>query len=142
MPNAARVTSAARITASDLGAIQNKMGFLSEDYTKLRPRVLMKATGLGAATLSTQLGQVRTHMYREEIPLSTRLKKCVLDLVQTTDLAFELFQGDLEETRRWMMLPNTMLFGQSPFEACFSGKGADLITWLNTRLNRLPGSAF
>ena len=140
MPNAERQP---RITASDLGSIKNQLGFLSSDYKKLRPRNLMQATGLGAAKLATLTGSLRTHIYREEIPLpSSKLKKIILDLVQATDLACELFQNDLGETRRWMMLPNSMLFGQSPFEACFAGKGAGLIEWLNTRLNRIPGSAY
>lgn len=140
MPTAARQI---RISATDLGSIRNEMGFLSKDYTRLRPREFMKATGLGAAQLATQLQQLRTHMYREEISIpSIKLRKCILDLVHATDLAFELFQSDFEETRRWMMLPNSMLFGMSPFEACFAGKGEGLIQWLNTRLNRTPGSAF
>jgi len=64
----------------------------------------MEATGLGAAQLAARLGGQRTHMYREEIPLpTTKLRKCIIDLVLVTDLAFELFQGDVNETRRWMM---------------------------------------
>jgi len=129
--------------APDLGALKNSLHFLSDDGRKLRPRALMEATGLGAAQLAARLGGQRTHMYREEIPLpTTKLRKCIIDLVLVTDLAFELFQGDVNETRRWMMLPNTILFGKSPFEACFSGQGDGLIQWLNTRLNRIPGSAF
>lgn len=132
-----------KMTAADLGSIRNELGILSKDHTKLRPRAFMDATGLGAAKLAADLGQLRTHMYREEIAIpSKRLRKCILNLVQATDLAFELFQSDFEETRKWVMLPNSMLFGMTPFEACFAGKGEGLITWLNTRLNRLPGSAF
>jgi hypothetical protein len=135
--------SAAPMKAPDLGALRNSLHFLSDDGRRLRPRAFLEATGLGAAELATCLGRQRTHMYREEIPLpTTKLKKYIIDLVLVTDLAFELFQGNRDETRRWMMLPNTILFGKSPFEACFAGQGEGLIEWLNTRLNRIPGSAF
>ncbi len=137
------VATASAMKASDLGALKNSLHFLSDDGKKLRPRALMEATGLGAAQLATRLNRQRPHMYREEIPLpTTKLKKCIIDLVLVTDLAFELFRGDRNETRRWMMLPNTVLFGKSPFEFCFANQGDSLIEWLNTRLNRIPGSAF
>jgi hypothetical protein len=138
------IAAAVRMTkARDLGSMRNSLRFLSDDGSRLRPKAFMDATGLGAAQLATSLGRQRTHMYREEIPLpTTKLKKCIIDLVIATDLAFELFQCNMDETCRWMMLPNTMLFGKSPFEACFGGHGDSLIEWLNTKLNRIPGSAF
>jgi hypothetical protein len=121
------------LPAVRLGAIKNHLGILSDDGKKLRPQNLIRATGLGAAELSKYVQKQRPQLYREEIPLSDALRKRIIQLVMATDIVFELLNKNLDETKSWMMVPNTVTFGDSPFEVCMRGDGETLIGWLRDR---------
>jgi hypothetical protein len=116
-----------------LGALKNYFGILSDDGRRLRPQNFMNATGLGAAELAKFVQKSRPQLYREEIPLSEKLRKRIVQLVMATDIVFELLDRNLEETKKWMMVPNTVVFGDSPFEVCMRGEGETLIEWLKER---------
>lgn len=78
----------------------------------------------GAKLLETFLFKERAHIKR------------VLDVVMITDLAFELFGNNKEETTSWLTAPNSLLFGDSPFEICMSGQASPLKRWLLERLGK------
>jgi len=52
------------------------------------------------------------------------------------NLTLELFEGDKENAINWFNSPNTLLFGESPFEVCIRGEGKLLIKWLKDRLGK------
>ena len=128
----------------DLGALRNALGILTPDLRKFRPKRLMAITGLGQTELSKVTGKARPLLYEKELPLkiSSTFAKAIFSLVIVTDLAFELFGADESETKKWLMSPNTLLFGDSPFLVCMRGEGHELMNWLNTRLGRKAGAAF
>ena len=59
-----------------------------------------------------------------------------MQVVIGTDLAVELFGDNTEEAVNWFQTPNTLLFGESPFEVCIRGEGKILINWLMGRLGK------
>lgn len=118
-----------------LGDIKNHLGFLSSDQQGFNPNRILNLTGLKAAEASSLLGKNRTTMYKEFIPFkpSDKLKSKVIDLVMAGDIAYLLFDKKVEETARWIVSPNTLLFGSTPFEVCLRGDGKPLIKWLMDR---------
>jgi len=95
-------------------------------------------TGLGRAELARATKKSRPMLYERELPLklSSAFSKAIYSLVVATDLAFELFGENEEDTKSWLMAPNSLLFGDSPFMVCLRGEGDKLIDWLNQRLRR------
>lgn len=130
--------SAHRLKPKDLGSMRNALGILSEDKKKLRPSRLLSITGLGRAELSRVTKKARPLLYEKELPLklTSDFTKTIYSLVVATDLAFELFGENEGDTKNWLMAPNTLLFGDSPFIVCMRGEGNKLIEWLNQRLRR------
>ncbi len=129
-------------TADELGAMANRLGFLSKDLSKLRPEKLAKATGLGNVELSRLTKVSRPSLYKKEVELTPKTKKLIWDLVMATDLAWELLGSDPKETERWMVSPNSIFMGYSPLEICLRGEGSKLIEWLNVRLGKVDGIIF
>lgn len=128
----------------DLGSMRNSLGILTEDKKRLRPERLLSITGLGRTELSRATSKARATLYEKELPLklSSSFTKAIYSLVIVTDLAFELFGENEASTTSWLMAPNTLLFGDSPFMVCMRGDGEKLIEWLNQRLRRsssVPG---
>ena len=62
--------------------------------------------------------------------------KRIVSVVIVAECAFELFGDNKEETSSWLMAPNAMLFGDTPFRVSPRGEGEKLIEWLNQRLGR------
>ncbi|MBX3039190.1 MAG: DUF2384 domain-containing protein [Bdellovibrionaceae bacterium] len=126
--------------AQDYGAFTNALGILSADKKSILPQNLLKVTGLGPSDIAVKGGVSRPQLYKKAIPLkiSSKFIKRVVDIVMVTDLAFELFDGNQDETAAWLMSPNSLLFGDSPFEVCMRGDGEPLKKWLLERLDRKP----
>ena len=122
-----------RTATPNLGRIRNRLGILSEDLRKVRPQRFVEVTGLGSAEIARRLEKARPQVYREEISVDKNLMKRIVELVMATDLVFDLFKQSIAETRKWMMVPNTITFGDSPFEVCMRGDGKILIDWLRVR---------
>lgn len=130
--------AALKLQATDLGAFKNSLGILSPDFTRINPKALFAVTGLNPSQLEKVTGIARPQFYKKHVQLkpSSKLLKNIISLVIATDVAFELFNHSAKETEVWLMAPNTILFGDSPFEVCMRGEGDKLIEWLNKRLNQ------
>lgn len=126
-------------TENGLGTIKNRLGFLSSDLQGFNPNRFLDLTGLKAVDAAQALGKTRTAMYKDFIPFkpSDELKKKIIDLVIASDIAFTLFNKDEKETARWIVAPNTFLFGSTPFEICLRGDGTPLIKWLLDRAGQV-----
>ncbi len=131
------------LKAKDLGALQNALGILDhQDRSKFHPQAFASATGLNPSKVSRVLKIPRPNVYREIIPIPKRFESTMIQIVLATDLAFGLMAKDVEETKRWLMTPNTILLGTSPFEAIMRGDGPAVIDWLAVRSGLKPGAAF
>lgn len=131
------------VSAKELGAIQNHLGILTDDYKRVRPAKLRELSNWeNTQKAATTLNVSRPQVFKDEIQVKADTLKRVLDLVRATDLAFELLGKNLSETKKWVMSPNEVLFGATPFEICLSGKAAALLDWLRGKKGLQPGLAF
>lgn len=126
------------MTGAQLGQMQNRLGLIIEDEggkKSLDPQKFLEYTNFTPTVAASTAGTTRQQFYNKKIPLkpSTRLTERVISLVTATDIAYELFDGSVEETSKWMMSPNALLFGASPFEVCMRGEAKPLIQWLLDR---------
>lgn len=126
------------LTGAQLGKMQNHLGLITDDGKgrhSLNPERFLALTGLSPSEGAKVTNVSRPQMYKTSIPLkpSTRLSERIIDLVTVTDIAYELFEKNADETTNWMMSPNTLLFAASPFEVCMRGDAKPLIEWLLDR---------
>ncbi len=130
------------LMAWELGTIKNSLGILSEDKSKFKPEKFASLTGLGKSELEKITGISRPQFYKKEILLkpSSKVLKRIVSVVIVADLAFELFGEDKKETSSWLMSPNAILFGDTPFEVCMRGESEKLVEWLNGRLGKIANS--
>lgn len=120
-----------------MGKVQNNLGWLTTrgGQQGFNPARFIHQTGLKPATVGAAVGQSRTAMYKDFIPLKPThaLRKKIIDLVIAADIAYLLFDRDEKETAQWVVSPNMLLFGETPFEICMRGDGKALIQWLLDR---------
>ena len=50
--------------------------------------------------------------------------------------------NNIEETVKWIMAPNTIFLGDSPFEVVLRGDGREMIDWLASRTGSRASAAF
>lgn len=131
-----------KFSGHQLGALRNALGILSDDRSKVKPQRLKDVTHLNSSATAKALQVSRPQMYQKEIKLNPKLMKNIILLVHASDLVYELIGESVEETAKWVMAPNSMLKGDSPFEVCIRGDGQLVIDWLNARLGRVAGQAF
>lgn len=129
-----------QFTAQQAGTIRNHLGILTTDKKKILPERLLSLTGTNPTQMSAVTGISRPQLYKKEIPVmpSNSFVKRILDVVVVTDLAYELFNKNAKETGAWLTTPNSLLFGDSPFEVCMSGQAGALKKWLLERLGQEP----
>ncbi len=122
----------------NMGIPGNKLKILSPDLQYLRPKNFFKYSPFNKTDIAKQAKINRKALYNEQVKLSTlkNIKKGILQVVIGTDLSIEVFKNNVEEAVNWFSTPNTLLFGESPFEVCIRGEGNFLINWLNTRLGK------
>lgn len=126
------------LTGAQLGQMQNHLGLLTQDskgHRSLNSEKFLQLTKLTNVQAEQYTGKPRQAFYKDSIPLkpSYKLTERVIALVTATDIAYELFAGVVEDTVNWMMAPNALLFGASPFEVCMRGDAKPLIEWLLDR---------
>lgn len=122
----------------NMGAPENRLKMLSPDLQYLVPKRFFEYSPLNKTDIAKQAGINRKTLYSDKVKLSTlkKLKKGIMQVVIGTDLAIELFDNKIEEAVNWFQTPNTLLFGESPFEVCIRGEGKFLINWLMGRLGK------
>lgn len=123
--------------AHDYGEIKNTFNILNGSMDKLRPPKLKEFVGdsFTTAELAKKVRRTRAAMYKEETHLPKDfIEQYLVPIVIASDLAVDLFQGDLEEARRWVLTPNSYFFGKSPFNVCLLGDGKFIIDFLVERL--------
>ena len=132
------MSATAQINNLDMGAPKNRLKMLSPDLQYLVPKRFFEYSPLNKTDIAKQAGINRKTLYSEQVKLSTlkKLKKGIMQVVIGTDLAVELFDNNIEEAVNWFQTPNTLLFGESPFEVCIRGEGKFLINWLMGRLGK------
>jgi len=126
------------LTGPQLGQMQNRLGLITEDkngHRVLNSEKFLELTKLSNAQAEQYTGKPRQAFYKSAIPLkpSNKLTERIIALVTATDIAYELFSGNPQETANWMMAPNALLFGTTPFEVCMRGDARPLIEWLLDR---------
>lgn len=130
------------LTASEAGSIENRLGILTSNYKRFRPKALFRATGMSPTQIAQVMKIPRPNLYRDALPLNAKIAGKIIKLVIATDYAFKLFKEDLRETKRWVISPNSFFFNDTPFEVIMRGDGLSVITWLRERLGEAPGAAF
>lgn len=130
--------ASAQMNNLDMGAPENRLKMLSPDLQYLVPKRFFEYSPLNKTDIAKQAGINRKTLYSDKVKLSTlkKLKKGIMQVVIGTDLAIELFSDNTEEAVNWFQTPNTLLFGESPFEVCIRGEGKILINWLMGRLGK------
>jgi len=127
-----------KLSNDNIGTPKNSFKFLSPDHKELIPKRFFEYSPFNKTEIAKAAGINRKTLYSERVRLSTlnTLKIGVLQVVIGTDLALELFDGDKENAINWFNSPNTLLFGEAPFEVCMRGEGKLLIKWLKDRLGK------
>ncbi len=132
------MSASAQMNNLDMGAPENRLKMLSADLQYLVPKRFFEYSPLNKTDIAKQAGINRKTLYSDKVKLSTlkKLKKGIMQVVIGTDLAVELFGENTEKAVNWFQTPNTLLFGESPFEVCIRGEGKILINWLMGRLGK------
>ncbi len=127
-----------KINNSDIGIPANKLKMLSADQEFLNSDQFFQYTPLNKTDIAKKAGLNRKTLYSSKIKLSTlkEIKMGIIQVVIGTDLAIDLFDNNTKEAVDWFQKPNTLLFGESPFEVCIRAEGKFLINWLMNRLGK------
>ena len=130
--------SLARIEGLDLGTPKNTLGILSSDLQYLVPKRFFEYSPLNKTDIAKEAGINRKTLYSDKVKLATlrKLRVGIIQVVIGTDLAIELFNDNVEDAVSWFQTPNTLLFGETPFETCIKGDGKFLINWLRGKLGK------
>jgi hypothetical protein len=113
--------------STERGAIKDSMRWFHDPgLTRLNTRNVKtygKIAGKPVSRLAAEVGVSRPKLYQDEALITDKeIRDRLVPLVIISDLAFELFQGDEAKTINWVMTPNHLFFGQSPFEMALAGK--------------------
>jgi len=126
----------------DIGTMRNHLHLLSNDLRHLRLQAFQTVTGFSPSEMARTLEVHRPRVYREEILLEKTLKKRIIMLVWATDLAYELLGKDSQKATLWLMAPNGVFGGDSPFEVILRGEGNHVVDFLLERSGLKAGAAF
>jgi len=79
----------------------------------------------------------RPKLYQQEALITDKeIRERLIPLVIISDLAFEAFDKNEEKTIEWVMTPNHLYFGRSPFEMALGGKAESVIQTLREWLGQ------
>lgn len=113
-----------------LGQMKNIFDILDHKQNKIRPQKLRDflSGAVDVDELVLTLGKSRASPNRECIKLSKDfIEKYIIPIILATDIAYELFEGDKEKARSWMLTPNSYFFGKSPLNICLVGEGKAVV---------------
>lgn len=126
----------------DLGTISDHLHLLTEDRCHLRVNAFRMVTGLSPSEMARALEVHRPRVYQAEITLESSLRKRIITLVRALDLAYELLGKEKNKATVWLMAPNDVFSGDSPFEVIMQGNGNHVVDFLLERSGKKAGAAF
>ena len=132
------MSAIAQMSNLEMRVPENRLKMLSPDLQYLVPKRFFEYSPLNKTDIAKQAGINRKTLYSDQVKLSTlkKIKTGIMQVVIGTDLTMELFGDNIEGAVNWFQTPNTLLFGESPFEVCIRGEGKILINWLMSRLGK------
>lgn len=110
-----------------------------KNYTDLKDHLQLITPGTSLVdpkNLGRVSGIVRGFSSLKPKDLSKKdgISENVYDLIQASDLAFELMGKEVAE--KWMSSPQDVTMGHIPGDLCLAGLGCHIIDWLSERLGR------
>lgn len=129
-------------TVESIGTISDHLHLLTEDRRHLRVSAFRTVTGLTPSEVARTLAVHRPRVYQSEIALEKSVGKRIITLVWAMDLAYELLGHARDKAAVWLMAPNSVFGGDSPFDVIMRGDGNHVVDFLNVRSGRKAGAAF
>ncbi len=124
------------------GQIKDALNWFVSDKTFTRLNVdnfkkYGKIANKSISNLAEEIRVSRPKLYQHEALITDKeVRERLIPLVIISDLAFEAFQGDVPKTVEWVMAPNPLFFGRSPFEMALGGKADSVVSTLREWLGR------
>ncbi len=84
-------------------------------------------TNLPLTALAESLHISRPKLYQPSATIDKKIRERLIGLVMISDLAFQLYEGDKLKTTSWVMSPNHLFFGRSPFEKALAGEAQSVV---------------
>jgi putative toxin-antitoxin system antitoxin component (TIGR02293 family) len=104
--------------------LDGKVAQVIIDWIKITQKDFCKMSGISSNALSRAL----------KTRFSSAQSERLVRIIRTIDRAVELFEGDKDETQKWLRTPNIALDWKEPAELMASETGAYEITKLITRI--------
>ena len=110
---------------------ENYFGLVSDEGDLVTARIIALADGYySPEEIADKLGRMKTSMLLQTLHITDEyLRDYISPLVRVTDLAYQTC-GEMEQTRKWVMTPNPIFMGRSPFSMCLMGEGSNVINHL------------
>ena len=123
------------------GQIPDKLGWFASNsnLTKLNTENIREFAASGQISikeLAKELGLSRPKLYQPIALVDRKIRSRLVHVAMISDLAFELYKGDKKKTIEWVMHPNQLFFGHSPFEMAIADKASSVLTKLNEWLGK------
>ena len=106
-------------------------------FTKINTDMFKRVaelTSLPLTELAETLEISRPKLYQPSATIDKKVRERLISLVMISDLAFQLHDGDKDKTILWVMSPNHLFFGRSPFEKALAGEAESVIAKLQEML--------
>ena len=126
----------------DRGQIKDALKWFIPDktFTRLNIENFKKYGKLANKSISALAQEIRVSrpkLYQNDALITDKeVRERLIPLVIISDLAFEAFAQDIEKTIAWVMAPNHLFFGRSPFEMAMGGKAESVIQTLREWLGQ------
>ncbi len=91
-------------------------------------------TSVSLTELAESLQISRPKLYQPSAAIDKKIRERLIGLVMISDIAFQLHEGDKEKTVIWVMSPNHLFFGRSPFEKALAGEAESVVAKLKELL--------
>ncbi len=104
--------------------------FTDINYKSLNPQTLKKISeisGLTITELSRDLKFSRTNFYNSKINVDPKIRTRLLDIALISNEVLYLYAGDKDKAFKWILSPNDLFFGSSPYHMALKGKGRSVL---------------
>jgi hypothetical protein len=124
------------------GQIKDALRWFVSDKTFTRLNVdnfkkYGKIANKSISSLAEDIRVSRPKLYQQEALITDKeVRERLIPLVIISDLAFEAFNKDEQKTVEWVMTPNHLFFGRSPYEMALGGKAESVIQTLREWLGQ------